>query len=103
MKIVSEIGLEEFNAWSGAVTTKERIIEEGKEREFEDLIEECYPEGLTDTELNDLLWFEDEWLFESLGIVDEEEEEEEEEDYDWEDNSTCWQEEDGEEEGSDNE
>ena len=79
MKIVSEIGLEEFNAWSGAVTTKERIIEEGKEREFEDLIEECYPEGLTDTELNDLLWFEDEWLFESLGIVDEEEEEEEEE------------------------
>ncbi len=102
MKIVSEIGLEEFNAWSGAVTTKERIIEEGKEREFEDLIEEYYPEGLTDTELNDLLWFEDEWLFESLGIVDEEEEEEEE-DYDWEDNSTCWQEEDGEEEGSDNE
>ena len=75
MKIVSEIGLEEFNAWSGAVTTKERIIEEGKEREFEDLIEECYPEGLTDTELNDLLWFEDEWIFDSLGIVDEEEEE----------------------------
>ena len=79
MKIVSEIGLEEFNAWSGAVTTKERIIEEGKEREFEYLIEECYPEGLTDTELNDLLWFEDEWIFDSLGIVDEEEEEEEEE------------------------
>ena len=75
MRIVSEIGLEEFNAWSGAVTTKERIIEEGKEREFEDLIEECYPEGLTDTELNDLLWFEDEWIFDSLGIVDEEEEE----------------------------
>ena len=79
MKIVSEIGLEEFNAWSGAVTTKERIIEEGKEREFENLIEECYPEGLTDTELNDLLWFEDEWILDSLGIVDEEEEEEEEE------------------------
>ena len=74
MKIVSEIGLEEFNAWSGAVTTKERIIEEGKEREFEYLIEECYPEGLTDTELNDLLWFEDEWIFDSLGIVEEEEE-----------------------------
>ena len=87
MKIVSEIGLEEFNAWSDAVTTKERIIEEGKEREFENLIEECYPEGLTDTELNDLLWFEDEWILDSLGIVDKEEEEEEEE----------------EEEGSDNE
>ena len=100
MKIVSEIGLEEFNAWSGAVTTKERIIEEGKEREFENLIEECYPEGLTDTELNDLLWFEYEWILDSLGIVDKEEEEEEE-DYDWEDNSTCWQEE--EEEDSDNE
>ena len=62
-----------FNAWSGAVETKETIINEGKAEQFDNLIEELYPDGLTDTQLNDLLWFEDEWIFEMLGIeIDEE-------------------------------
>jgi hypothetical protein len=70
--------LRNFDAWSGAKETKERIINEGKERDFENLIDELYPDGLTDTELNDLLWFEEDWIFESIGIEDEEEQEEEE-------------------------
>ena len=57
-----------FNAWSGAVETKETIINEGKAEQFDNLIEELYPDGLTETTLNDLLWFEDEWIFEMLGI-----------------------------------
>ena len=61
-----------FNAWSGAVETKETIINEGKADEFDNLIEELYPDGLTETTLNDLLWFEDEWIFEMLGIETEE-------------------------------
>ena len=55
-----------FNAWSGAVETKETIINEGKAEQFDNLIEELYPDGLTYTQLNDLLWFEDEWIFEML-------------------------------------
>jgi hypothetical protein len=76
MKIVIDnFKLETFNAWSGAIETKERIIEEGKAEEFEYFLEDLYPDGMTDTELNDLLWFEEEWLFEMLGIKEEEEEE----------------------------
>ena len=68
-----------FDAWSGAVDTKERIIQEGKADEFDNLIEELYPDGLSETQLNDILWFEEDWIFEMLGISDEEEEDEEEE------------------------
>lgn len=84
MKIVEEISITEFEPWSGAMDTHTKILEAGKENEFDALIEECYPEGLSKTQLNDLLWFEDEWIFEMLGIdpdedEDEEEDEEEEE------------------------
>jgi hypothetical protein len=68
--------LSNFDAWSGAKDTKETIIQAGKERDFEYLIEELYPDGITDTQLNDLLWFDSEWIFESLGIDEESEEEE---------------------------
>ena len=64
-----------FDAWSGAVETKERIIAEGKSEQFDSLIEELYEDGLSETALNDLLWFEDDWIFEQLGIEDEDEEE----------------------------
>jgi hypothetical protein len=73
MKINKELGLREFKTWSGATETKEVIIEEGKEEEFEELIEELYPDGIDETQLNDILWFEEEWLFEALNIDIEEE------------------------------
>lgn len=76
MKIYTEKTLLDFDAWSGAIYTKDKIIEEGKEDEFEALIEELYPDGIDETGLNDLLWFEDKWIFETLGITDEEEDEE---------------------------
>lgn len=68
------MNLRDFDAWSGAVETKERILKENKADDFERLIDELYPDGLTDTQLNDLLWFEEDWIFENLGITDEEEE-----------------------------
>ena len=64
------MNLEDFNAWSGAEVTKSTIIENNKEDEFNGLIEELYPEGLSETQLNDILWFEDEWIFETLGIIE---------------------------------
>jgi len=68
MKIKKYITLNDFEAWSGAKDTKEIIIENGKESEFDYLIQELYPNGLTETTLNDILWFDDEWIFETLGI-----------------------------------
>ena len=65
--------LRNFDAWSGAVDTKETIINEGKDKDFDYLIEELHPDGITGTQLNDLLWFEEDWIFEMLGIeIDEE-------------------------------
>ena len=56
MTIKSEISLENFQAWSGAVSTLNRIINEGKCSQLEFMLEELYPDGMTDTQLNDLLW-----------------------------------------------
>jgi hypothetical protein len=71
--------LRNFDAWSGAKETKQRILDENKEDEFDSLIEEFYPDGISDTQLNDILWFEEDWVFESLGISDEEEDEDNDE------------------------
>lgn len=64
-----------YTPWSGAVNTYKTIEELDKVEEFEYLIEELYPEGIEEGSLNDILWFEDEWLFEQLGIDTEEEDE----------------------------
>lgn len=79
MLVTREISIKDFEAWSGAVSTWDRIIEENKEDEFDSMIEELYPDGIDETDLNDLLWFESDWIYEALGISSEDEEEEEEE------------------------
>jgi len=66
--------LRDFKAWSGAKDTQETILNEGKGEEFDSLIEELYPDGIDEMQLNDLLWFDEEWLYEVLGIAEEEEE-----------------------------
>lgn len=68
MTVTSEVNLSTFDAWSGAIETKKVILEHNKEEDFNMLIEELYPNGLSETTLNDLLWFEDDYIFESLGI-----------------------------------
>lgn len=68
MTITSDFNLEDFEAWSGAVDTKDTILEHGKEKQFEQLLDELYPDGLTETEINDILWFETDWVYENLGI-----------------------------------
>ena len=72
MKIISEVSLWNFEGWSGAEETIQVIIENDKIEEFEQLIEELFPEGIDETHLNDLLIFEDSWIFEVLGIEEEE-------------------------------
>lgn len=81
MKIYNEIyDLIDFEPWSGAVDTYDIIIREGKGRSLIAELEYLYPEGIDETGLNDILWFEPEWCFEIVGIPNPYEEEEEEED-----------------------
>ena len=65
--------LANFDAWSGAKDTKETILKANKENDFDSLIEELYPDGLSETQLNDILWFESDWIFKNLSISEEEE------------------------------
>ena len=76
MKVTSEVTLRNFEAWSGAKETKQTILEHDLSDEFDQLIEELYPDGIDETQLNDILWFDSEWCFEMLGIKEEEEDEE---------------------------
>lgn len=68
MKIYSEISIADFEAWSGAVNTLDRIIAEDKCDELEAVLEDLYPDGINETELNDLLWFDGETVLGWLGI-----------------------------------
>jgi len=62
------------NSWSGAVNTLRRIEEANKEEELMNFLEDIFYENIpSDTEVNDLLWFEPEMIYESLGISDEDE------------------------------
>lgn len=64
------------NCWRGAIDTLNRIKESNKEDEFMALLEEqWFGEMPTMTEVNDYLWLKDEFIFECLGISEEEEEE----------------------------
>ena len=65
------------NCWSGAIDTLKTIEEHDKENELMELLEEQWLEEVpTMTEINDYLWFEDEAIFEALGISEAEEEKE---------------------------
>lgn len=66
--IIENLNISDFEAWSGAISTKQTIIDNNKENDFDNLIEELYPDGLTDTHLNDLLWHDSDWVLEQLGI-----------------------------------
>ena len=90
MKIYEEKSLIEFEFWSGAKDTVKYLTDEELDK-IEAILEELNPDGLSDTEVNDIFWFEDDWIAEMLGYEDFEElmhrddEEEEEEDEDEED------------------
>lgn len=68
------------NCWSGAINTLKTIEEHDKEDELMEYLKETFgfyfDNVPTMTEVNDYLWFEDEAIFEALGISEIEDEEE---------------------------
>lgn len=69
MKIIQEISLRGFEFWSGAKDRVDAFSDEQLD-EIEQLLEEEYPDGMTDTQLNDLFWFEENWLARLVGYQD---------------------------------
>ena len=73
MKIYSEKSLADFEPWSGAIRTYERISNAGMLDALESYLEDEYPDGIDETELNDLFWFEPEYVLSCCGLRTEEE------------------------------
>lgn len=71
MTIIRELSFEDFEPWSGAVYTHQIICNKGKAELFDSVLEELYPEGLSETALNDILWFDSEWCLQAVGIKNE--------------------------------
>lgn len=75
MKIYKEESLRNFEFWSGAKENAKEFTDEQLDQ-IEAILEDMYPNGMDETEINDLFWFEPETLREWLGIDEEENEEE---------------------------
>lgn len=69
MKYYVEENFSNFEPWSGAVSTWQRIIDEGKADEADRYLEEIEPaDGWTKTAINDLLWFDSDVVYKALGM-----------------------------------
>ena len=75
MKIYSEKSLRNFEFWSGAKENANELTGAQLD-EVETILEDLYPEGMDETQINDLFWFDFDTVKEWLNITDEEEEEE---------------------------
>lgn len=67
MKINYEESLRDFKFWSGAEHNRNLFTDEELDR-LESELELQYLDGITESELNDLFWFEDEYLCDLLGV-----------------------------------
>lgn len=70
MEYKVESSLWDFPAWSGGKDTLDTLKEKGDCKAVEEFLEECCPEGLTATQINDILWFERDLIANHLGYKD---------------------------------
>lgn len=71
MKVYQYISISEFEFWGGAKRFAEKLTSD--ELDSLDLfIEDCYPNGIDATQLNDIFWFECDSICELLGLSEDE-------------------------------
>ena len=66
MKIYQEKAIKNFEFWSGAEDRVKYLTLDELDT-LEEMLEECYPDGIGETELNDIFWFEEDMIAEWLG------------------------------------
>jgi hypothetical protein len=67
MKLFREESLSNFQFWSGAVCRANQLTDaEFDQLEF--ILSDLYPDGVDETTINDLFWFEFDWICECLGL-----------------------------------
>ena len=66
MKIYKEESLTNFEFWSGARDTAKYLTYQELDT-IESILEDIYPEGVDETTINDIFWFEEDTIAEWLG------------------------------------
>lgn len=69
MKIITDTNLNDFTYWGGAGYTF-MALDSHQIGEIESMLEEVYPDGMTETQINDFFWFERDTIAEWLGFED---------------------------------
>lgn len=69
MKIYKEVCGDDFEFWSGGYETAKYLTDDEIISVFSALESE-YPDGMTETEVNDIFWFEEDWIARFLGYSD---------------------------------
>ena len=72
MKIISEIDIRNFDFWSGGADRAKDVKCDEDWDAIEAFLNEIYPDGMTDTQLNDIFWFDFDSLAEACGYENEE-------------------------------
>lgn len=67
MKVQREIALESFEFWSGAKANA-AMLSRDELCMIEDALEDIYPDGMDEVQVNDLFWFDFDWCCESIGL-----------------------------------
>ena len=69
MKIYREESLSNFEFWSGAISNAEEFTLEELDRIGDELeVLDCEGNGYDETQINDLMWFEPEYLANLIGL-----------------------------------
>ena len=67
MLIHKETKLQDFEFWCGAVDRVKELTWEQLNR-IEEVLKEIYPNGIDETQLNDIFWFDEDIIAEWLGF-----------------------------------
>ncbi len=69
MKYSVEFSVDSFQFWSGAKDTVADVRKAGKMDDLQNLIEERFPDSVpTETQINDFVWFERDYIYSQLGL-----------------------------------
>ena len=66
MKILSEMKLRNFKFWAGAIDRVEYLTSEQLDT-IEEVLIDMFPDGIDDTTINELFWFDGDTIAEWLG------------------------------------
>lgn len=71
MKVIKELSLSNFDFWGGAKDRAQMLTIDELD-EIERQLEDVYPEGMDETQINDIFWFDFDWVAQMIGYEDEE-------------------------------